>query len=150
VVQKHFSAADHPVRNTLHKSEILRGDEHFRRLLRDGNTVRTDTIQCYFIEGTDDRQRSAGVLVGFSVPKRSIRKAVHRNRIKRLLREAYRKNKEILTRVLATKKRTVHVLFIYRGHEPQYNTRFNLHFIEPHVVRCLELVKDRISGELPE
>jgi len=37
------------------------------------------------------------IQVGFSVPKRNIKLAVNRNRIKRLLREVYRKQKHLFS-----------------------------------------------------
>lgn len=38
--------------------------------------------------------------VGVSVPKRNFKKAVSRNRIKRLLRESYRKQKQIVYKTI--------------------------------------------------
>ncbi len=48
-----------------------------------------------------------------SVSKRQIRKAVHRNRIKRLIRETYRKNKNRLYTFLNTESLVILVAFIY-------------------------------------
>jgi ribonuclease P protein component len=47
------------------------------------------------------------------VPKRNLKKAVHRNRVKRILREIYRTNKHDLIRSLQAKKVSTLVAFIY-------------------------------------
>lgn len=54
-------------------------------------------------ERTDDRPQ---VQLLISVPKRHIKHAVDRNRIKRLIREAYRKNKHLITDALTTRPNT--------------------------------------------
>jgi len=54
------------------------------------------------------------VKAGVSVPKRNFKRAVDRNRIKRLLREAYRLNKYIIHEVLEEK---YVCMFLYLGKE---------------------------------
>ena len=51
------------------------------------------------------------VQVLISVPKRKFKKAVTRNHLKRLIREAYRKNKQILYTHLNTKR--INLMLIY-------------------------------------
>ena len=48
-----------------------------------------------------------------SVSKRNFKRAVDRNRIKRLIREAYRKNKEILYNGLCERDKTLLLGLIY-------------------------------------
>ena len=54
------------------------------------------------------------IKVGFTVPKRSVKLAVNRNRIKRLIREAYRVNKQLFSKDLEEK---YIFMFIYMAKE---------------------------------
>ncbi len=60
---------------------------------------------------------------GFGAGSRHFKKAVDRNRIKRLSREAYRLQKQPLMDVLAEKGRSMALFFIYTGKElPDHST----------------------------
>jgi ribonuclease P protein component len=57
------------------------------------------------------------VQVAFVVPKRLFKKSSQRNRIKRLLREAYRLNKLPLIEFLQQQQQAAHLIFIYTHKE---------------------------------
>lgn len=63
--------------------------------------------------------------VGISVPKKRFKRAVDRNRIKRLIREAVRKNKYILMENFAQHHRQYAFFIIYTSNE-----KFDYHRIE--------------------
>jgi ribonuclease P protein component len=54
---------------------------------------------------------------GFSASTRNFKKAVSRNRIKRLMRESYRKQKDVLEQHLATRNYRLALFIIYTGKE---------------------------------
>ncbi|MDY0780402.1 ribonuclease P protein component [Tenacibaculum sp. IB213877] len=76
---------------TLGKEERLKSRKLIGRLYTEGKTVKVFPLRMVYLqtEHTSDFPAQVGV----SVPKRNFKRAVDRNRIKRLLREAYRKQK---------------------------------------------------------
>ena len=66
-----------------------------------------------------------GLKAGFSASTKNFKKATDRNKIKRLMREAYRLQKNDLDVQLSLNKKTLNIFFIYTGKEiPTYNLIF--------------------------
>ncbi|RYF91009.1 MAG: ribonuclease P protein component [Chitinophagaceae bacterium] len=75
---------------------------------------------------------------GVGVSSRLFKKAVHRNRVKRLMREAYRHKKHLLQEHLQLHNREMSVFFLYIGKElPEYH--FLLQKMEVAITRLLKM-----------
>ena len=72
----------------LPKKCILKKNDAFREVIEKGNVWQGKHIKVFFM-------KSDIAAVGFSIP-RKFGTAVHRNRIKRLMRETYRKHRQDL------------------------------------------------------
>ncbi|TVZ56206.1 ribonuclease P protein component [Lutibacter sp. Hel_I_33_5] len=79
---------------TLGKQERLKSRKLIEKLYIEGNSIKTFPFRMVFLQvkHTSDFP----VQAGFSVPKRNFKNAVDRNRLKRLMREVYRLQKEIV------------------------------------------------------
>lgn len=82
------------MKQTLGKEERLKSKTLIGKLYKEGKSVKTFPLRLVYVQVEHSSKYPAQV--GVSVPKRNFKKAVDRNRIKRLLRETYRKQKEIV------------------------------------------------------
>lgn len=83
---------------TFPKNEKLCGDIRIGKLFSEGNAFIAYPLRIVYQPSEEKTEVPVRVLI--SVPKKKIRKAVDRNRIKRLIREAYRLNKaEFITSI---------------------------------------------------
>ena len=101
------------VRRTLKRSEILSGRNNFQLVFKQGRKFQGKYLHCLVL--ADDRLKlRAGSKsgIGFTAPG-ILKRAVDRNRLKRLLREAYRLNKEILRSTLKGSSKPLALVFLY-------------------------------------
>jgi len=98
--------------NTLKKQDRLTRRSQIESLFRDGAVFNTGSLRVIF-RFEKDTESPVKVLV--SAPSRKFRKAVLRNRIKRLMREAYRLNRSILKTEKLNSILSLHIGIIYVG-----------------------------------
>lgn len=103
------------VNNTFGKAEKLCKIKSIDRLFSQGDSFIAYPLRVvYFLEerGEDINDPSAAsVLV--SVSKKKFKRAVKRNKVKRLIREAYRLNKSQFLEVMKTENKQIEIAFLY-------------------------------------
>lgn len=110
------------------KSEKLRLKKDIESLFEKGKNKFCMPLSVKFIE-IDEASKN---LCGVSVPKRKMKKAVDRNRLKRQMREAYRLNKHILE----VENAKYHMMFVYSKSE-----KLPYQDIEKAMIRLLKHIK---------
>lgn len=97
--------------NTLHKSEKLDKKKVIEKMFAGGSrSFSVFPLRVVYLP-VEELAADASILV--SVSKRRFKRAVKRNRVKRQIREAYRKNKHGLLDVLAARQCRLAIAFIY-------------------------------------
>lgn len=98
----------------------MKSRKQIELLFKEGKIFSASPLRVYY----SVQQLSAdhgSLLFGVAVGTRNFKKAVDRNRIKRLIREAWRLQKNELQQKLKQENKQLHVFFIFTGKEvPDY------------------------------
>ena len=105
-------------RLTFTKEERLKSRKLIEQLFKEGKSFSVFPFRILYIFLENN---IAPLQSGFAVSAKTFKKAVDRNRIKRLMREAYRLEKNSLTAKLKLQQKCMAVFFIYTGNViPEY------------------------------
>ncbi len=122
----------------LPRSEILRGKSNFQRIFSQGNTIRAKLVDLRYVTFVSDSEAECKVAF---ITGRKLGKAVHRNKIRRQMREAYRLHHHTLEAVSKNTKTSVHLaLMAKRVHVSFTDVEYDVTFL-------LSRLGDYISGE---
>jgi ribonuclease P protein component len=124
-------------RNTFKKAERISSQKEMDGLFTQGVSFVAYPLRVIFKE--QKPVSGADVAILLSVSKKKFKRAVHRNRVKRLLRETYRLNKQTLTESVREKNTGLLIAFLYIGKELcDYKT------IETAMIKALDLCKEKL------
>ena len=125
-------------RNTFKKSERLCSRLLMDRLFQgDSLTVSAYPFRAVFLPVDQSEQQGVSVLI--SVPKKRFHDAIDRNRVKRQIREAYRKNKHSLIEQMSTREQGLLVAFIYVSAKIESTS-----YIEKRMTRLLDKIGESL------
>lgn len=129
-----MSAAE---RFTLSKEERICSKKLINELFTgNGRSMTAFPLRVVFMKRTivDDQPRAAMLV---SVPKRYFKHAVDRNKVKRQVREAFRRNKSIITQNLTDDHEAVAMAFVWLTNE-----KFPSSEVENRMVRLLTRISE--------
>jgi ribonuclease P protein component len=99
------------------REERLRGRKVFAELFAKGKTFGLNPFRVTWLLISDEKGKSIPLQAAFVVPKRNFKKASHRNRIRRKMKEAYRLNKNELRRILDGQGKRLIFTCVYSSRE---------------------------------
>ena len=100
---------------TLGKDERLKSRKAIEQLFKEGKRFTVSPFRVYYLPTTGIQGQN--LQFGIGVSAKNFKKAVDRNRVKRLTREAYRVQKNLLQDQLKVKDKGLHLFLIYTHNE---------------------------------
>ena len=127
-----------PTSNTFKKSERLCSRLLMDRLFQgDNKSVSAYPLRAVFLPVSTDEQKGVSVLI--SVSKKRFHDAVDRNRVKRQIREAYRKQKHVLIEKMGGREQGLLIAFIYVSAQIESTA-----YIEKRLARLLDKIDEAL------
>jgi ribonuclease P protein component len=128
---------------TLGRSERLKSRKRIEELFTSGKNFPLPPFRIHYATHSGEGAIQSPVQFGVTVGTRYFKKAVDRNRIKRLVREAYRLQKLPLNKLLEEKRIQLSVFFVYAAKDlPEFN------FIKEKVALVLKKL-EKLVNEIP-
>lgn len=131
---------------SLSKNERIKEKKNIQNLIQDGSSVFSskNTLKAIYLI-KDSNEPRVKIAVGIS---RKAGKAVWRNRIKRLIRNAYRLNKIPLVNSAKENNKQILILFTSSGYNEQKNKKLVYQEIVEEVKSVLDKIERKVSGKL--
>ena len=128
-------------RYTLGKKDKLKSRKGIEQLFTKGKSFSVFPFRLLYLQTSASSLTKNNLQTAFSVSKKHFKKAVDRNRIKRLMREAWRLQKNILADKIVAADKNYAVFIIYTGNElPEYELIFEK--ITAVIKRLLKIINE--------
>jgi ribonuclease P protein component len=134
------------IKHTFKKEERLCKRTDIEFLLKKGQSFNKFPLKAIYLTHTPALKPPMRIAI--SVPKRKVKNAVDRNRIKRLIREAFRLQKHTLTTVLTDKNSSLDMLLVFSG-----NLNITFTVIQDKIILILQRLKqahEQITEQGPD
>ncbi|CAN5674863.1 ribonuclease P protein component [soil metagenome] len=132
-------------RYTLGKNERLKSRKAIDQLFKEGKSLSLFPLRIIYQKMIQPQHTTVfNLQAGFTVSTKHFKKAADRNRIRRLIREAYRLQKNELQQTLSKGEIKLDIFFIYTGKEvPDYAIIFEKIKIAIDKLQQLVIAKNR-------
>jgi ribonuclease P protein component len=130
-----------PKRFGFSKAEHLKSRKQIDGLFENGKAVSAFPVRAIYRFLPAEK---TALLVGVSASKKNFKKAVDRNRLKRLLREAYRLQKEELAAQVKEAGKAGNIFFIYTD-----KTIADFETVKTAMGKCLQRLSKLVANEDP-
>jgi ribonuclease P protein component len=130
---------------SLSRNERIKEKKNIQNLIQDGSSVfssKNSLKAIYLIK--DSNEPGVKIAVGIS---RKAGKAVWRNRIKRLIKNAYRLNKIPLVNSAKDNNKQILILFTSSGYNEHKNKKLDYQEIVEEVISVLDKIERKVSGK---
>ncbi len=127
----------------LSAEERIKSRKDFEKIFSNGKTIFSSDKKIKAIYFLEKNNATPGVKISAIVNKKA-GKAVWRNRVKRLLKEAYRLNKEVIREAVHKKNFLLCVAFSLNNFTEKENKKIYLSDVIPGMTEIVIKLKDRI------